>query len=119
MWIIDTSGPTKQVIADVEATQYATFVAGLTAQRDRAKALVTLDPLRADLAGDVAAFDVELAKMDDGDEAMFDHAKQAVLDALAMVPTTHAGVCARAYKNPTDAPRGQTLSISVAGYDVR
>lgn len=122
-WIINESGLTEEVIKAVKASSHATFTKGVQDQIDRANARKTLlektDENRGKfrlLDEEIGEYTATLAKMDADDKAMFECAKAAALAALAMVPTSHCGVTARANPNGKDAPRGQTLTISVSGY---
>lgn len=120
MWIIDDSGPIAELAERVAAVSYDKFVEDVresmafALKRKREGIPGMVDPTQ-----EINELGARLSKMDKGDRAMFEAAKSAVLTLLEMVPTSHAGVCARPSKNSTDSPRGQTLSIHVSGYDVR
>lgn len=120
-WIIDSSGPTADVIKAVHETEFDKFVGDIEERLAREKAQLTLaaPDHRPKIKLEIKAIEDELAKMDDAERELFDMAKSACVSILELVRTSHAGVCARPTRNNSDSPRGKTLSIHTSSYDQR
>lgn len=119
MWIIDAYGTKDEVEKLVDETLFDTFVDDTTKRLRREEAKLTLATApeeRVALEREVASLKADLAKLDDDERDLFDAAKDACVAILRHVKSPYCGVTARPSRNPGDAPRGKTFTLSTSSY---